>query len=264
MTGHLVDVGTTRLHVERRGDGPALLFIPGGGVDASHFADVASLLADDFHTVTYDRRGYHRSPAPAGWTTTSIGEQADDAAGLIRVLGLARVAVWGGSVGGLVLLDLVNRYPELVRAAIVHEPPLFSLLDDEATFLAGLTAMAERARVDGPRAVMAEHAKAELGDAFTRLPPEARERLLANADTFLLRDVPGVVRSLPERHTLRATVPTAVLRSPDNNHTPPGRAAEELARLLGVPLEETPGGHVPYATEPRATAATIRSVLRRL
>ena len=35
--------------------------------------------------VSYDRRGYSRSPRPADWTTTSVDEQADDAAALLRV-----------------------------------------------------------------------------------------------------------------------------------------------------------------------------------
>jgi pimeloyl-ACP methyl ester carboxylesterase len=260
----IVDTGAAHLYVERRGTGPTLLVIHGGGMDASHFAEVATLLAEDFHTVTYDRRGYHRSPAPPDDTGTTVVEHADDAAALIRELGLAPVAVWGTSIGGVILLDLVHRYPELVRAAVVHEPVLFTLLDDEPAFRAGLTKMTEWARAEGPRAVMAEHAKAELGRAYTALDPAGRERLLANAEAFLCRDVPGLLRSLPAPDTLGGTVPTAVLRGAENEHTPPARAAAALAKWLDVPLETTPGGHVPHVTDPEATAATIRSALTRL
>lgn len=260
----LVDTGAARLHIQRRGTGLAVLFIPGGGVDATHFTELAALLADDFHTVTYDRRGYHRSPAPPDWTDTTIDEHADDAAVLIRALGIAPAAVWGGSIGGIILLNLAHRYPDLVRAAIVHEPPLFTLLDDESKFRAGLAAMTERARMESPRAVMVEHAKTELGDAFTHLDPANRERMLDNADTFLLRDVPGLLRSFPTPDTLDGSVPTAVLRSPENAHTPPGRAATELAKRLGLPLQLTPGGHIPQVADPEGTATTIRSTLSRL
>ncbi|GAA2758376.1 alpha/beta fold hydrolase [Actinopolymorpha rutila] len=83
-TGHAI-IGSARLYYELRGNGPALLFIPGGTVDSSHFAEVANLLADEFLTVTYDRRGNGASPRPADWHATSVAEQADDAAGLIEI-----------------------------------------------------------------------------------------------------------------------------------------------------------------------------------
>jgi acetyltransferase/esterase len=262
--GELIDIGGAQLYVERRGHGPALLFIPGGGMDATHFMVVADLLAEDFSTVVYDRRGYHRSPAPPGWTATTIGEQVDDVAGLIRELALAPAAVWGGSLGGIVLLELIRRHPSLVRAALVHEPPLFTVLGDERELRNHLAALAERARRDGARRVMTDHAEAELGDAFARLDATARHRMQDNAETFLLIDVPGLACSLPPPDTLVSSVPTVVLRSPENSGTPPGRAAGQLAQRLGVPLEHTPGGHLPYVTEPQATAATIRSLLHRL
>lgn len=259
----LVDVGGVQLYTERRGAGPALLFIPGGGMDATHFTKVAATLAGDFHTVTYDRRGYHRSPAPPDWSDTTIDQHVDDVAGLIRALAIAPTAVWGGSIGGIILLALVHRYPDLVRVAIVHEPPLFTVLDDEPKFRAGLAGINERARTEGSRATMAEHAEDELGNTFTALDPVARQRMMDNAETFLLRDVPGLARSCPTPEILGSAVPTAVLRSPENEHTLPGRAAAELAKRLGVPLEPTPGGHIPYVSEPTATAATLRSLLNR-
>jgi pimeloyl-ACP methyl ester carboxylesterase len=263
MSGELVGVGGVQLYAERRGAGPPLLFIPGGGMDGSHFVAVAEKLAD-FDTVTYDRRGYHRSPAPPDWTDTTIDQHADDVAGLIRALGIAPAAVWGGSIGGIILLNLLRRHPDLVRSAIIHEPPLFTLLDDEPKFRAGLAGLHERAKAEGARVVMAEHAEAELGGAFTSLDSVARERMLDNAAAFLLRDIPGLTRSLPTPETLGSRVPTAVMRSPENTHTPPGRAAAELALRLGVPLEFTPGGHIPHVTEPAATATTLRALLNRL
>src|SRR5690349_6636686 len=86
-TGY-VAVNGTRLYYEQRGTGPALVFIPGGTVESTHFAAVAEVLAGEFRTVTYDRRGNGRSPRGAGRHATSITEQADDVAGLIEALGL--------------------------------------------------------------------------------------------------------------------------------------------------------------------------------
>jgi pimeloyl-ACP methyl ester carboxylesterase len=72
------------LYYERQGAGSAVLFIAGSTKDAGNFLRAAALLADEFTVVTYDRRSNSRSARPAGWTTTSVGEQADDAAALIN------------------------------------------------------------------------------------------------------------------------------------------------------------------------------------
>jgi pimeloyl-ACP methyl ester carboxylesterase len=255
------------LHYEERGAGPSLLFIPGGTVDAAHYAPVAERLATDFRTVTYDRRGNGGSPRPAGWRSTTIAEQADDVAGLIEALGLAPCAVWGGSLGGVILLELLVRRPRLVRAAIVHEPPLFAVLDDGERVASAL--LASRARALRPGALSTEfhgHVRQSVGAAFRRLPPDARERMFANAAVFFDVEIPALVDHRPDpaglvRALRRQDLPITVMGDPRNQGSPPFRAARTLADRLGTPLRELIGGHMPYATEPDATAAAIRAVL---
>src|SRR5690349_23396852 len=106
VTDFVVSNGA-RLYYEKQGTGQSLLFIAGSTGDAGNFSRAAALLADEFTVVTYDRRGNSRSPRPAGWTTTSVGEQADDAAALINGLNLPPVVVFGASAGGLIALDLL-------------------------------------------------------------------------------------------------------------------------------------------------------------
>ena len=86
-----IDVNGIRLYCEERGRGPAVLFISGATGDAGHWAKVADILADAYTVITYDRRANSRSPRPPGWASTTIGEQADDAAALLRGLDLERV-----------------------------------------------------------------------------------------------------------------------------------------------------------------------------
>jgi pimeloyl-ACP methyl ester carboxylesterase len=50
----------------------------------------------------------------------SVAGQADDAAVLLAGLGIGPAVVFGGSGGGNILLELVARRPEVVRAAIVQ------------------------------------------------------------------------------------------------------------------------------------------------
>src|SRR5215475_15198872 len=99
VTDFVVSNGA-RLYYERQGAGQPIFFIAGSTGDAGNFTRTAALLADEFTVVTYDRRGNSRSERPKGWTTTSVAEQADDAAGIIQALGLAPAVVFGASAGG--------------------------------------------------------------------------------------------------------------------------------------------------------------------
>jgi hypothetical protein len=95
----LIDVNDTTLHYERRGDGPAVLFVSGATGDAGHWTGVADVLASEYTVVTYDRRGNSRSPRPPGWTATTIDEQADDAAALLGGLEVDPVVFPGDHAG---------------------------------------------------------------------------------------------------------------------------------------------------------------------
>jgi len=48
----------------------------------------------------------------------------DQIAGLVQSLGNDPAAFYGGSSGGLAILDLVVHHGEIVRNAIVHEVPM--------------------------------------------------------------------------------------------------------------------------------------------
>ena len=107
-----IEVNSTRIYYEKRGRGPAVLFVSGATGDAGHWTTVADILADTYTVITYDRRGNSRSSRPPGWTSTTIGEQADDAAALLRGLGLVPAIVFGTSAPAA--------YPGTARALMVR------------------------------------------------------------------------------------------------------------------------------------------------
>src|SRR5918911_4432649 len=129
-SGGLVEVNGARIYHEVRGIGPSVLFVAGSTGDAGHFEQVGQLLSDEFTIVTYDRRGNSRSPRPEGWENTTTEEHSEDAAKLIEALGIAPVTVFGTSAGAIIGLDLVIRHPELIRGAILHEPPMSAGMSD--------------------------------------------------------------------------------------------------------------------------------------
>ena len=175
----VVSNGTT-LYYEKFGTGPAVLFIAGSTGDAGNFTRAVKLLADEFTVVTYDRRGNSRSPRPSGWEATSVAEQADDAAGLIQGLGLAPAVVFGASAGALIALELMVRFPHLLRAGILQEPPIFSVLPDPMSALAPRRALVDEAiRTQGARGAV-EALLCYLNDdsVLAAIPSEVLERML--------------------------------------------------------------------------------------
>jgi pimeloyl-ACP methyl ester carboxylesterase len=172
--------------------------------------------------------------------------------------------VWAGSLGGVILLELLIRRPGLVSAAIVHEPPLFGILDDGEQLAAGLLASAAHAvRENQVADAFRAHARQSVGHAFEDLPAAAREHMFANAEVFFDLEIPALVdyRADPATALRRIDIPLSVMADATNPAAPPVRAARLLADTVGAQLHDLPGGHMPYATQPEATAAAIRAAL---
>lgn len=262
-----VSVNGAQLHHEVRGGGPSVLFIQGATGDGGTFDRVAELLGDEFTVVTYDRRGNSRSPRPAGWNETSMDEQADDAAGLIRALGLAPAAVFGTSGGAVILLNLLLRHPEVLRGAIIHEPPMVPVVSNAEEIGAMLQSMTEEGlKKAGPRGTMEMFIRQNAGDTnFENLDTELRERMLDNAEVFFFTELGGFVSYVPDAGALaESKVPVQVVGGSEDRGVYYYEAAEWVAKQLGTKLQEIPGGHAPYFDRPEAMAEAIRPFLRRV
>ena len=83
---------------------------------------MAHELEGSYDIVTTDARGHGHSGGSA--TGFSIALLADDAAAVIRALGLEKPYVWGHSMGAITAATLAAAYPDLVRAVVLEDPPL--------------------------------------------------------------------------------------------------------------------------------------------
>jgi pimeloyl-ACP methyl ester carboxylesterase len=264
--GELLEAKGASIYHEVRGSGPSVLFIAGATGDGGHFQRVAEILSDEFTVVTYDRRANSRSPHPEGWESTSTEEQSDDAAGLIEALDIAPAAIFGASVGAIIGLDLVIRYPELVRGAILQEPPMTAGISNAEEVLGALQQVIDGGmQRGGPRGGCEAFLRFVAGDeAFEALDPKLRERLLANGEIFLGTEIGVMEAYQPDEATLAAVeVPVRVMVGAESAPFF-AEMAQWLAGRLNVEVERLPGGHTPYFDRPEEMAQTLRPVLRDL
>lgn len=248
------------LYFEMRGAGSPVLLIGGTPGDGGQFDELADLLADRHLVVTYDRTGTSRSPAPPGWTSTTVAEQADAAAGLLGSLVSEPATVYGTSNGAAVALELAVRHPSLVDRAVLHEPPLLTVLADPepvGTMLG--TVIGSAMQAGGPRAALDAFLRFAFGDAVVDgWPVELGERMLANADMVFAVELPAFQAYRPDEAALAAArVPIEVAVGHDQQAPFFAEAARWLVAHAGARLVHTPGAHGPQFTCPDRLAASL-------
>lgn len=99
------------LYYEVHGEGPALVLLMGIGYDSSLWtlAQVPAL-STRFRVVLVDNRDAGRSSKAAG--PYSIADMADDLAGVLDALGIARTHLLGLSMGGMIAQEFALRYAD--------------------------------------------------------------------------------------------------------------------------------------------------------
>ncbi|MFD9459200.1 alpha/beta fold hydrolase [Streptomyces sp. NPDC059985] len=270
--GTLAVPGATLYH-ERRGSGPVLLLIPGGGADAGLYAGMAGdLAAGGYAVVSFDPRGQSRSPLDGPATDHRPADRADDAHRLLELHSPHEPAyVLGCSAGAVAALDLLARHPERVRRVVAHEPPLVEVLEDPAPHRALFRGVREVYRARGAAAAMA-HLGAGLGGSPDReeaeLSPEVREmapRMYANLPVFLEHVLCPFTSSVPDVAALRRAADRLVLAAGRDSRAMPALygPARRPAELTGAGFAEFPGGHVGCTEHPGEFAALLLAELSR-
>jgi pimeloyl-ACP methyl ester carboxylesterase len=186
------DNGEATLYVDdRQGPEPAIVFVHGSWDDHTTWDGCVEALEGRHRTVTFDRRGHSRSTAPA--RQGRIGEDVDDLACILRHVGTPSVVV-GHSYGATVCLITTIEHPDLVRGAVVHEPPLFGtlkglpehaeLFDRVAASMSRAAASIEKGDLDAGAEMFFDDVAFGPG-TWRALSAEHRDMLLSNASTWL-------------------------------------------------------------------------------
>lgn len=264
-SGH-VEAGDVELWFDQRGDGPDVLLIAGLSDPAEAWEAQLTGLADRYRLTAFDNRGAGRSPmVPEGFT---VADTADDAAALLRGLGMGPVHVAGFSGGSATAQELALRHPGVVRSLVLQStwgrsdayfrsavgawhrlaagaPSERAMLEDFFLWIYTV-----RAHEDGTVAQIVE-------DALSFPHGQAPEGFHRQLRTWAAHD------ALDRLHGI--TVPTLVLAGGEDLITRPSMGQAVAERIPGAEFRVLPGeAHQPFQERPDEWNAIVHEFWSRV
>jgi pimeloyl-ACP methyl ester carboxylesterase len=113
-----VSANGLEIYVDQVGLGPDVLLIGGLGDTVESWQFQLDGLRDRYRLTAFDNRGAGRTAMPDG--PVSVEAMADDAAAVLRALGVSSAHVAGFSGGSIISQELALRHPELVRSLVLQ------------------------------------------------------------------------------------------------------------------------------------------------
>ena len=148
---------------------PPILLVHGGMDDHTHFSPQFEHFKLNHRTVAMDLRGYGQSDKPKqDYTITGY---ADDLAWLCSKLEIVKPVAIGHSMGGLIVLELAARFPDLPSAIVILDSPIVPL----KAFVEGLKPLVMAMQTQQYREALEQFLSQFIGFADD---PDRKERLL--------------------------------------------------------------------------------------
>jgi pimeloyl-ACP methyl ester carboxylesterase len=110
-------MANSKLAYDDHGEGPAVLLVHGFPLCRRMWRpQIQPLVAAGYRVITPDLRGYGESPPER--FPIRMEQYADDLIALLDDLNVERSVIGGFSMGGYILMSLLERFPERIRAAL--------------------------------------------------------------------------------------------------------------------------------------------------
>ena len=236
------------MHYWYQGEGPLLLFVPGGNGHGRQFNSIMAALSDRFTCATFDRRQMSASQVKVN-KKLSPPQQARDIRAVIKAVGFDKAILFGSSSGGLFSFQLANDFPEMVDHVIAHEAATLFLLPDAAELYDWFLHLLEVYDTQG-----FDQAAAELETCFTgysdegipkTTPPEPE-----NPRNWFENELPMQISYTPNFHRLKENkISIGVMRGARCKDAFFSRSSSEQAKILDCPCAVVPGHHGGFEVE---------------
>lgn len=259
--------GVELSYVEK-GTGTPLVLVHGSLNDYRAWELQLEPLSERFRVVAYSRRNHFPNPwseYPPGY---SVGDERDDLVGLIEALGLEiPVHIVGSSYGAYIAALVERDRPEVVRSAVLGEPPILSLLaEDPKSLKSYRTSEGKFAEMVLARLQEGDDLAAARGfidfvmgaGAFDRLPAGTRQMMLQNSKT-LAAELPTPERDpFTTEDARNISTPTLLVRgqrSPPMFQGVTAILAKSMPNATVSTIRDS--SHAPYSTSPAIYNKTV-------
>jgi pimeloyl-ACP methyl ester carboxylesterase len=248
------------LHVEREGDGAALILGHGFGGSARNFRAQARGLGSSLCVVRFDARGHARSDAPDEAAAYTPAAFVGDVARVLDHAGASRAIVGGLSMGAGIALRFALAHPERTRALVLAAFPAGA--DSPGSYAALAERFAARIERDGLEAAGAELVWGPASGLDAAAAALVRRGFLEHRPHALAHVLRGVIAEQPSVATLApalagVTIPTLVIvGARDRLSLEPSRAL--AAHLPAARLVEiADAGHLVNLARPAEFNAAV-------
>lgn len=242
------------------GAGPLAVLLHGFGMDGSMWQPVVERV-DGRRCVAIDMRGAGATP-PGSGAAVPLEQHADDVAAVIAACGQARADVVGFSMGGFVLLALLERHPDVVGSAVLVGTRANA---DDAATRAGRDALV--------RTLLEQGRPAAYLELLPRLAaPDASDHVRAQLRTmFEAQPYEGLIAALramrerPDRLAVLSQVRVPVLVvAGEHDAFSPSPLPQQMAHAAGAQMEVIAGvGHTMPLEAPDTLARLITAFWER-
>ncbi len=249
------------LHYADQGprDGKAVVFANSLGTDFRLWDALLPHLPPGLRLVRYDMRGHGLSQETPG--PYSIGQLADDVAGLIGHLSLSDVVFVGLSIGGLVGQSLAARRGGLLRGLVISNSA--AKIGDAEVWQARIGAI----RDGGIRAIAEPTMDRWFSPAFRASGADAPwRRMLERQSVAGYIACCEAIAAADLRHaTAKLALPVQLIGGGADGATPPETVQATANLITAARLEVMAGaGHLPCVEAPKAYADILIRFLKEL
>jgi 3-oxoadipate enol-lactonase len=250
--GQNIQVNGIRLYYQDAGQGEIpLIFIHPFPFSHRAWEPQVEALKEKTRCITYDLRGFGRSEL--GVKKTSIGLYAEDLVQLMDKLEIAQALVCGLSMGGYILLNAAERYPQRFKAIVLADTQCLadSKENQEKRYATikdiedkGLEAFADKfmKKVFGP----------ETYENNTALVEKTKQLILENSPEGIAAALDAMAQRQESCSDLKKiNMPTLVLCGKEDTLTPPSLSEFLFNNIHGATLHEIEkAGHLSNLEQP--------------